>query len=285
MRARPARWIGAWLALGAVTVAGCAKTPSAPDYPGSALGPKPIGPPAPPTPIATYTRYMTFGDSETEGKDVQGLQAYDPGVPASYPFKLQKLLTARYAAQTIQVQNSGKGGRRAADSFDDLTSDLATYRPEVTILLDGVNDLNGGANRSDVIDEMRVLCQAILSRGSQLILSTLPPERPGGSGAFAPGEIVPYNQALAQLAKSLNIPLVDIYPLITTPLADGLLGPDGLHPTDAGNAKIAQAFLDKIKSMWETPGVVMPDAYRILPIDQAAAARLDHKTTIAAAAR
>jgi lysophospholipase L1-like esterase len=249
-------------------IGACAKSPAAPSTPRAALGPPPVAPPPAPPPIATYTLYMAFGDSMTEGDVAAGLQAYNPGVTAGYPYQLLQLLSARYKSQTIQMDNEGKGGQQAGADLDRLIGALSASRPQVTILLEGVNDLNSGSSPADTAAEMQVLSQTILRSGSQLLLSTLPPQRVGGSGASAPEKIVPYNQLLVSLAKSLNVPIADIYPVITTPLSDGLLGPDGLHPTALGNQKIAQTFLDKIKSMWEKPGVPAPDVFRILPADE-----------------
>lgn len=249
------------LALGGVA-AGCANSPTAPEVPRAALGPAPIGPPPPPPPIATYTRYMAFGDSMTDGSSADIVSLYDPGITTGYPFTLQALLAERYTSQTMQVQNDGCGGRAAGASLDDLVTNLARNHPEVTILLDGVNDLNGGATPSDTVDEMGALSNTILQSGSQLMLVTLPPQRVGGQRALAPQKVVPYNQLLTQLAQRLHVPIVDIYPLITTPLADGLLSADGLHPTDRGNQRIAQAISEEITLLWERPGVSAPDRHR-----------------------
>jgi lysophospholipase L1-like esterase len=244
------------LLLAGSLVAGCAKPPAAPDTPMPAVGPGPV---PPPPPVAKYTMYMTFGDSLTEGLDTPELFAYNPGVTKGYPYKLQALLQTRYTTQTMAVDNEGCGGHRAADDYDRLVSQLDDKAPQVTILLEGVNDLNMGGAPDDAIDAVHDLADAIREHGSELILSTLPPERPGAPRAFAPDAIVPFNQALADLAPRVGAVLVDIYPLITTPVADGLLAPDGLHLTETGNAKVAQAYFDAIRTNWEQPATPQTD--------------------------
>jgi lysophospholipase L1-like esterase len=239
--------------------AGCAAAPTAPEFPTASSAPPAVPPPPAPAPVLRYTRFLTFGDSLTEGLSTPDLFSYDPGTSKGYPFKLRELLAARYTTQTIQVHNAGLGGHRAVDDLDRLTNELTDKQPDVTILLEGTNDLATNVSVTDTIAAMSRLCLEIRNRGSRLLLSTLPPQRPGGPRASAPAEIVPFNQALAALAPTVGATLVDIYPLITTPLADGLLAPDGLHLTEAGNARIAQAYFNTIKSLWEQPGVAQPD--------------------------
>ena len=73
-------------------------------------------PPAPaPPPVLSITRILAFGDSLTAGTTSPPLlvRSTGPGLPESYPFKLQALLAMRYTGQTIELFNEGQPGQRA----------------------------------------------------------------------------------------------------------------------------------------------------------------------------
>jgi lysophospholipase L1-like esterase len=59
------------------------------------------------------------------------------------------------------------------------------------------------------------------------------------------------NARLASLAVETGAVLVDIYAAFGD--GAGLIGPDGLHPTEAGYQKIAETFYDAIVKTLEEP--------------------------------
>jgi len=103
------------MALVLTAAAGCGSSPTSPP---PITQPPPIQPdpqpqPQPPPtaapPVLNITRILAFGDSMTAGTTsaplpLPGLTA---GLPRSYPFKLQTLVTMRYNGQTIEVANAG----------------------------------------------------------------------------------------------------------------------------------------------------------------------------------
>jgi lysophospholipase L1-like esterase len=259
--------LGVWLVSGATA---CRRAPAAPELPSPTIGPDPVPPPPPPR--LSRVRVLAFGDSQTEGLatpvTAARTSAFTPGVPRSYPFKLQELLKARYTTQTIEVFNAGRGGERAAEAFDRLLAVLAETRPDVTILFEGVNDLSTGATVEDTIDELRVLIREIQRTGSDVLVSTLPPQRPGAPRAFSAHLVLPFNAALTVMAPAAGAHLADIYPVITVPIVDGLLAPDGLHLTELGNARIAETYLSRLKELFEGAGGIqelVPSTQVLLP--------------------
>jgi lysophospholipase L1-like esterase len=203
---------------------------------------------AAPIPQLSVTKFLGFGDSETEGKVGQSPSQL---FPTSYTIKLQSMLQARYSAQTVVVANDGQGGQEAADPqtlrrFEDA---LARENPQVVLLMDGANDLDkkGDDGVDPVVNALDTMVGRASARGISVFLATIPPEKPCSAGS---GSVSSLNNKIAALAGRRQLTLVDVYAAFNGDL--GLIGSDCLHPTDAGYQVIAQAFYDKIVAKLET---------------------------------
>jgi acyl-CoA thioesterase-1 len=218
------------------------------------------GPPDPPTPPATprlgITEILSFGDSMTAGTTSAVVTSVlTPGVSQSYPFKLQTLLTARYTAQTVTVANGGFAGKQAVDDRERFDSVVREAKPQLVILLEGANDLNllNGTTTTDVSPisgAMEDMLRNAQGRGAQVFLSTLPPQRCCTGKTAEPRLLAKYNDELRQMAAKKGAILIDLNAML--PLS--VIGQDGLHPTDAGYQRMAEIFLDAIKSRFEVSG-------------------------------
>jgi lysophospholipase L1-like esterase len=204
-----------------------------------------------PVPKLAYTKYLGFGDSETEGKvTAVPLQLFQN----SYTLKLQPMLQARYTTQTIVVADDGFGGQEVADpaTLSRFDAALARETPQVVLIMDGANDLYNQQNDgiAPAISAIAALGQHATDKGVQVFLATLPPADPskskGGGAAATPA----FNAQLVNLANVRNWTLVDVNAAFHGDL--GLIGSDGLHPTDAGYQVIAQAFYDRIVAKYDT---------------------------------
>jgi len=89
------------------------------------------------------------------------------------------------------------------------------------------------------------------ARGMTPLVATFLPQRPGGQRAFAVNTIVPVNDRVRAMVAEEGAMLVDLYAAFDGNL-DTLIGPDGLHPNEAGYQKIAETFFDAIKSRFES---------------------------------
>ncbi|MEZ5318589.1 MAG: SGNH/GDSL hydrolase family protein [Vicinamibacterales bacterium] len=252
--------------LGALAGVACGSTPAAPTPPPT---PPPVtpDPPAPtpdpepepvPAPVLAKTRILAFGDSLTNGEDTPVdafvLALAGPGVDRSYPFKLQALLRARYYDQTIDVFNGGVDGERAADAGSHLRDFIAETQPQVIIIMHGVNDLIAGVPVGQVVDALEDLVKEAKARGLDVLLSTLPPQNPNGTKGLELGdEIEDYNFEIRRFAADKGAVPVDVYPQITL----DMIGPDGLHLTQAGNQRLAEIYFDTLRSLYEqAPGTL-----------------------------
>jgi len=200
-----------------------------------------------PIPMLSVTKFLGFGDSETEGKIGQSPFQL---LPASYTIKLESMLRARYTEQTIVVANDGSGGQQAEDpgTLDRFDHALEREKPEVVLLMDGANDL---IDRLDdgvdpAIKALSTMGSHAAGKGVFVFLATIPPMKPNHAGA---GSVPSLNAKIAALASSRSWPLVDVYAAFNGDL--GLIGSDGLHPTDAGYQLVAQTFYDRIVAKLE----------------------------------
>lgn len=202
-----------------------------------------------PIPQLAYTKFLGFGDSETEGKISRVPQIL---MPNSYTLKLQSMLQATYTSQTIVVADDGSGGQQVEDpsTFDRFRQAIFRESPQVVLIMDGANDLLDGGDDSinDAISAIKALGSYAASKNVQVFLATLPPMDPNKRGDAA-AAVAPFNAQVVSLAAARSWTVVDVNAAFKGDL--GLIGADGLHPTDAGYQVIAKAFYDKIVEKYD----------------------------------
>ena len=203
---------------------------------------------APSAPRLSATTFMAFGDSLTEGKTTQ---VPDLTFDTSYILKLVAMLQSRYTAQTIVVTGEGQGGENASDGIQRFDERLADDRPQSVLIMDGANDLFSlqSAGISGAISALNIMGSHAAAKGAVVFLATVPPADPkklrGTGGPF----VASLNAQITSLAAAHQWTLVDVNAAFKGDLT--LLGPDGLHATDAGYQVIAQAFYDRIVARLE----------------------------------
>jgi len=212
----------------------------------------------PPAPRLSVTRIVAFGDSITEGKFADATFSANP-----YPLLVQTMLRARYTTQasSITVVNRGVGGETAQQINGQggvvrLPGVLAADRPEVLLLLEGVNDISSGnpTTIQPMIDALRLMVRQGRSSGAQVVLATLLPERAGpGTPQTRNGALPLLNQANDQIRRAAVLEgaaLMDLFQgLGGTP--DPWIGTDNLHPNDTGYQKVAELFFGVIRAQFE----------------------------------
>ena len=208
-------------------------------------------------PVLRLTQFLGFGDSISAGENgedalVQFVDEYN-----SYEKQLERMLTMRYTSQTPQVILDGISREKASEGRNRIDHDLDALRPQVLLLLEGVNDLSGNlpVDRANIIEGLRYDIQAAKNRGIVVFLSTLMPEdEKPGNRAHNADEIEPVNAAIRGLAAEQNVTLVDTWAAFAGHAHAGdYLDADGLHPTIAGNQATAEAFFAAIESTLEVP--------------------------------
>ena len=247
--------------LAGLLVAGCGGNPSGPppvQPPPVQPPPEPTNPPTPPT--LAVNRILAFGDSMTEGVDQPPFPkaltlALDAGRSQSYPFKLKSAMDSRYTNQSVSVANAGSAGKQAREDRDRFNRAMSDASPELILLLEGANDLNGplapgegvNARVASVVNALEDMVRDATGRGVTVFIATLPPQRPGGAKAGGIEYLPRFNDSVKSMAQKKGAELVDI----NAKLELSFIGQDGLHPTEAGYQRIAEIWLDSIKARYE----------------------------------
>jgi len=217
-------------------------------------------------PVLSKVKYFAFGDSITAGEITAPVSGsiFNPAtlitkqvvVPnSSYPAVLQRQMHSFYSWQASQlvVANYGKGGEKAAVARDRFIAGLNVERPDVVIIIDGANDIPAGENgaASTAASEVRAMVDEAMRRGIRVFVGTPPPGKPGFRqiNTFL---LVDYVGRMRDVAARSGATLIDFYALML-PEADRLIGIDGLHPNEAGYAKMGEIAFQAIKTAFEVP--------------------------------
>jgi lysophospholipase L1-like esterase len=219
-------------------------------------------------PRTSVTRYVAFGDSITEGfPHAFRPELVDPPPVGSYPAVLEALIKARYTSQVIKVLDEGVGGEIIADGLRRLPVVLNFDMAGALLLVEGANDLNqfGSAGIAPAISGLRQMVRNGQGRSMIVFVGTLLPERANGTPPRAshPELVVPANDAIRSMAAAEGAVLVDLYQAFGGTPDPLLIGSDGLHPTTAGNERIAQTFFTAIRARLELPATSGLSWYRL----------------------
>jgi lysophospholipase L1-like esterase len=209
----------------------------------------------------TRTRFLAFGDSLTAGEISQPSVSAQSDetrlhrlvlVPsASYPTQLLSRLRARYTSQSSQIEvvNAGWPGEWAEDGAIRLPGMMSNARPEAVLLLEGMNELlalgaPGVPRAARAID---LMAKEIRGRGARAFLATLPPTRPLGPRAVPLELVQSLNAQIRSTASGEGAVIVDLYGALVSDVTR-YIGSDGIHPTEAGYARIADTWLAAIRA-------------------------------------
>jgi lysophospholipase L1-like esterase len=212
-------------------------------------------------PRLAATHFLAFGDSVTAGEvtvpgrapgvDGPSLIGHLTVVPeVSYPMVLGRRLAERYRGQTIAVDNAGRPGESATRALSRFIATMAEARPDAVLLLDGYNDLESLASITAAATAVAQMVEAAQARGASVFVATLTPGIPGRQRSPSEPLVGAYNALVRTLAASHDVALVDLFQMAAAN-PSAWIGVDGLHPTEEGYARIADAFLEGIRARLE----------------------------------
>lgn len=214
-------------------------------------------------PTLSATKFLAFGDSITMGEitvPLTGLSGTGSVfqyivVPASsYPSVLLRTLQGRYASQSsaFSMANYGLSGEKAVNARDRYLVAVNATRPEVMLFMHGHNDIPGGLDgaASSAAREVEIMVEDAKRRGIRVYLATLCPARSTGSRPIDQRFLDDFNGRIRTIAVRQGVTLVDVYAALNTDV-NRYIGVDGLHPNEAGYAKIADTFFQALQNSLE----------------------------------
>ncbi len=125
------------------------------------------------------------------------------------------------------------------------------HQPDVVLLMDGYSDIccGGPADGQNAAAAVAAIAVEARLRGARVFVANLIPSKPG----FRAGSIEAldaFNETIPVYTSNGHDVLVDVFWQLRAEL-DRNIGSDGLHPTEIGYRRIAQAFYFAIKATLE----------------------------------
>lgn len=201
-------------------------------------------------PLAPNSTILFYGDSITDsGRHRANLESWGGG----YVSLIAAELSFRLASPGLRVINQGISGNRVFDLEARLETDLLAHRPTLVTILIGINDTWRRYDRGLVspLPEFRAAYHRVLTRiraelAPRLVLMEpfllpVPADRRAWREDLDP-KIVAVRELAAEFGAEL-IPLDGMFAVAATRAAADFWLPDGVHPSAAGHALIADAWL------------------------------------------
>ena len=193
-----------------------------------------------------FSRIAVIGDSYTTGTDEGGLG------PKSWTSRAWLLLAGQGARVDPDVAAEGGAGYgirgNQGSLFEDLTVRAVDRDDALVVFFGSRNDLPADMQKYPVlVGETFQIARRVAPRAKLLVIG------PPWPTADPPGEVLAQRDILRAQAKAVGAVFID-------PLAEGwfvghpeLIGPDGVHPTDAGHAYLADKIAPLIRSQLAIP--------------------------------
>ena len=192
---------------------------------------------------------LALGSSST-----RGVGASSPAM--SYPSRLEHALRHAFPALAIRIVNDGRSGQDVGEEFARLSRDIVAEHPDLVIWQVGTNAV---LRRDDLAADGRLIgrgVEAMKGEGIDVVLMDLQ-YAPRVLARPAWGEM---EQLIAVTARHAHVGLFRRFEIMrewdrTRQLAPAtLIGPDGLHMTDASYGCLADQLARSLAEHWGAAG-------------------------------
>jgi lysophospholipase L1-like esterase len=156
--------------------------------------------------------------------------------------------------------NLGIPGETASQGEGRLPGVLNTRRPQVLMLLEGINDMNSGVTPVRAASSVANMVNMARLYNLTVLVATMPQtyESISPTGVIRENshdQIVAFNNEIKRLVAGLqNVHVVDLYAAFGSNRS--FMGGDGLHPTESGYQRMAQEFELRIEQIFPVRGGV-----------------------------
>lgn len=180
-----------------------------------------------------------IGDSITYTKAFLAPLAWES--PEDFP-AVAKRVDRRLLNERKGPQHGNYSGWTVAQGRAALPKVLEQERPEIAIVMFGVNDLRKGVSLESFQRDLAFVVDACCQAGCVPILSTISPV------VNKEEETAAFNRAIRKIAQEKRVPLVDFHAAILARRPNGswngtLLGKNDVHPTGGKNLDFTEENL------------------------------------------
>jgi len=206
---------------------------------------------------------VALGDSITNGVQSDGSVKEED----TFRYLLQQSLI-QSTGQKIKVINAGVNADISTLALNRLERDVLRYKPDYVTIMFGVNDAGFFRPDGPVADTPRVskeefkasllkMIDGISKVGAQPVLVTPVPMSPSYHLADYPPYVKhglnylvdEYSDIIRELAKKLNLPLIDVHRKFSENPNTQKFVPDGIHPDKRGHRLIAEIYFEVLNKL------------------------------------
>ncbi len=192
------------------------------------------------------------GDSITDAGRNREAAGF-PSLGGGYPLHIAARLTAAFPEMNLCFINKGISGNRVKDLKSRWTEDCVQLRPDVVSILIGINDTWRAFDRGDPTsaeayyeDYRHILLRVKNELGAAIVMLEpfvlpVPEDRKAWRADLDPK--IAAARELAREFKATYIPLDGLFAAASAQQPCAVWAADGVHPTQAGHALIANAWI------------------------------------------
>jgi lysophospholipase L1-like esterase len=196
------------------------------------------------------------GDSIT---DAGRSRSDDSDLGQGYAAMVAAWFSALYPEKQVRFINRGISGNRAKDLRARWQQDCLDLKPDWVSILIGINDTwrrydSGDATSTDIYeDNYRAILQSTRQNPSTRIIICepfvlpVPPDRVSWREDLDPK--IHIARRLAREFNAIYVPLDGIFAAASTQREPAFWAADGVHPSPAGHALIAQSWLKAVRAI------------------------------------
>jgi acyl-CoA thioesterase-1 len=205
-------------------------------------------------PLERTAQRVAAGDKLTivavGSSSTAGIGASNPEL--AYPSRLAAELRRRFPSLDIEVLNRGVSGQDAPEEFARLTGDVIRLRPDLVIWQIGTNAV---LRRDDLAADGERVRQGIVllkEAGIDVVLMDLQyaPRVLDRPPYAVMEDLIAEAAAQGQVGLFRRFALMEYWQRTHPPDAAAMIGPDGLHMTDAGYACLAIDLAAALEANW-----------------------------------
>lgn len=143
--------------------------------------------------------------------------------------------------------NRGVGGQRTDQITERLRKDLKEFKPQIVILLAGVNDLYQGGRVNRVTENLKIMYELAEKSGAKVVVCTILPYDTASPEIL--GRIHEVNGWIRGYAAAQKYIFCDTYSAVENPERPGKLvsTADGIHPDVDGYRKMGESIAEVFK--------------------------------------